>query len=129
MFNNYKSLINNYNINKDEFIYTIVDYADIYHNSLPTDTLKETITSDLSVRRLRNIMFASKSWTLVPYLLYVLKNVTDGKEQKKIFGYLESYIMRRMICKTSNNNYSDFFSENLIGQEKKTYQDLKNYVD
>lgn len=119
MFNNYKSLINNYNINKDEFIYTIVDYADIYHNSLPTDTLKETITSDLSVRRLRNIMFASKSWTLVPYLLYVLKNVTDGKEQKKIFGYLESYIMRRMICKTSNNNYSDFFSENLIGQEKK----------
>lgn len=129
MFNNYKSLISDYKLNKEDFIKSIVSYGKIYYDSFPKDTLKEKITNDFSLQRLCNVMFASNSWTLVPYLMYIIKNVTDKKEQSRIFAFLESYLMRRLICKSSNNNYSDFFSENLIGQGKQSYADLKTYVE
>jgi hypothetical protein len=45
-----------------------------------------------------------------------------------LFGYMETYLIRRTFCKSKNNNYSDMFSENLIGQGVKTYADFKDYV-
>lgn len=45
-----------------------------------------------------------------------------------IFGFLETYIIRRLIVDSNNNNYSDLFSENLIGQGIKSYADLREYI-
>ena len=36
--------------------------------------------------------------------------------------------MRRIIAGSKSNNYSDLFSENLIGQRINTYEDLKSYI-
>lgn len=41
---------------------------------------------------------------------------------------METYLIRRIFCKSSNNNYSDMFSENLIGQHVNTYEGFKSYV-
>lgn len=70
-------------------------------------------------------MFAQGTWTPVPYLLYILKNVGSENERVKIFDYLESYLVRRIVCKSKNNNYSDLFSENLIGQAINSFDTFK----
>ena len=61
--------------------------------------------------------------------MFIQKNVTDDLEKKKIYEYLESYLMRRLVCKTHNNNYSDLFTENLIGQNIQTVDALKGYIE
>lgn len=66
--------------------------------------------------------------TLIPYVLYILYKVNNEDERNRIFGFLESYIVRRIIVDANNNNYSDLFSENLIGQQVKTHEALKEYI-
>ena len=46
-----------------------------------------------------------------------------------MFEYLETYIMRRIICKTSNNNYTDLFTEHLIGRSVNDIETLKEYIE
>lgn len=74
-------------------------------------------------------MFAQGTWTPVPYLLYILKNVSSETERVHIFGYIENYLVRRMVCKSKNNNYSDLFSENLVGQAISSFNSLKEYLN
>lgn len=78
-----------------------------------------------SILRISFIMFAQGTWTPVSYLLYILKNVKSYEEKVNIFGYLENYLVRRIACGSSNNNYSDLFSQNLIGQGVCTFKDFK----
>lgn len=69
------------------------------------------------------------TWTMTPYILYLIRNVANENERNRIFGYLENYLIRRIICKSKNNNYSDMFSENLIGQQIDTLDAFKAYVN
>ena len=61
--------------------------------------------------------------------MFVIKNVADEAEKNKIYDYLESYLVRRLICKKSTKNYSDLFSENLINADVKTADTLKAFFD
>lgn len=59
--------------------------------------------------------------TAIPYILYILRSVESVTVQDEIFSLLESYIVRRVISGAISNNYSDLFTENLIGQQICTY--------
>lgn len=59
----------------------------------------------------------------------MLKNVTDQQEQSKIFDYLETYIMRRMVCHANTKNYNQLFGERFISNNILTKDDLKNFID
>ena len=67
--------------------------------------------------------------TLIPYVLYLLFNLADDCERNAMFDYLETYIVRRIICKTSNNNYTDLFTEHLIGRNITNVASLKEYIE
>ena len=91
--------------------------------------LDETIIRYNGVERLAYLMYTQDFWTPVPYILYILKNVESKRERDNIFSYMETYLMRRLICKSKNNSYSDMFSENLIGQGVNTFEAFKAYVN
>lgn len=129
LFESYKCLIRKHNLDKESLVNEIVEYAQMYHDSFNQKVLKEALVKHPGVQRLSFIMFAQNAWTPVPYILYILKNVSDQEERLKLFGYLETYLVRRIICKSKNGNYSDLFSENLIGQGVLTYEGFKNYVN
>lgn len=129
LFESYKKLIQNHGLDKNELIKEIVDYGKIYHDNFNQAILTEALVRYSGMKRLSFLLFAQGAWTPVPYILYILKAVNDKKEQVKIFEYLETYLVRRIICKSKNNNYSDLFSENLIGQGVNTFQLFKNYVN
>ena len=129
LFESYKCLIRKHDLEKNALINEIVEYAKMYHDSFNQSVLEEALVKHPGVKRLSFIMFAQGAWTPVPYILYILKNVSSQEEQLKLFEYLETYLVRRVICKSKNGNYSDLFSENLIGQGVVTYEDFKAYVN
>ena len=129
LFESYKSLIKKHNIDTNYLINEIVEYAKIYHSSFNQTILREALVKYPNIKRISFIMFAQGTWTPVPYLLYILKNVGSENERVKIFDYLESYLVRRIVCKSKNNNYSDLFSENLIGQAIISFDTFKGYLN
>ncbi len=140
LFNNYKIFINNYIINEgmdednrkkviDEFIFDLTQYAMIYRRCFNADILLSEVGSESSLERLNVIIYGMDGTTVIPYLMFIQKNVDEEAEKKKIYEYLESYLMRRIVCKTHNNNYSDLFTENLIGQNINSFDELKNYIE
>ena len=114
---------------RDEIIDEAIEYATIYKNNFNIDVLDNGLSATPSFKRISALMYATRSMTMVPYCLYILKNVTDIAEQQKIFDYLEKYMMRRFVCGSKNNNYSDFFSENMIGQSIDSFTKLKDYIE
>ena len=129
LFNNYKQLIKDCKINEDSFIKEIASYGKIFKKAFPSDIAERELPSKPCIERIAFIIFVLDVATLFPYVMYVKKNVHTEQEQNKIYEYLESYIIRRFICNCETNNYSDLFSENLIGQGIKTYESLKDYIE
>lgn len=129
LFNNYKDLIGTYNLNKRDMIYDILEYALVYHDNINPNIAKGDIPGTPGIERINFLIFVLEYTAIVPYILYLLKNVSDIEERNAMFGYIESYIIRRLICKSDNKNYSDLFSENLILRQINTLELLKDYIE
>lgn len=129
LFRNYKELITDFELDKKDFIYELIDYAVLYKENLSQDVEMSELPGRPCIERMNFIIKFFDCSTVVPYLLYVLKNVSDENERIQIYDYLEAYITRRIIAKSSNNNFSDLFSENLIGSNILTYKSLREYIE
>jgi len=129
LFDSYKKFIKNYNINKLELIAEIKEYAKVYQDNFDIDITDSELSESNSIERINAIIFGLESTTLIPYVLFVLKNVADKQEQDKIFDYLESYMMRRMVCHENTKNYNQLFGDRLISKNILTKDDLKTYIE
>jgi hypothetical protein len=119
LFNNYKNFISKYNVDRLNLVSEILEYAKIYRanldfNKIDKDNGDDT-PSGYGIERINTIIYGMEANTIIPYILYVLKNVASIDERNAIFRIVESYLMRRYICQASNKNYNRLFSENLIG--------------
>jgi hypothetical protein len=99
LFEKFRHLIGKFGILKADAINEIVSYAKLYADTFKAGMLDETVMRFNGVERLAYLMFIQDFWTPVPYILFL------------------------------NNNYSDMFSENLIGQRVCTLDALKAYVN
>ncbi len=129
LFDSYKKFIKNYNINKLELIAEIKEYAKVFQENFDIEIIDSELSDSSSIERINAIIFGMENTTLIPYVLFVLKNVTDQQEQSKIFDYLETYIMRRMVCHANTKNYNQLFGERFISNNILTKDDLKNFID
>lgn len=129
LFHNYKELIATYNLDKKNFVYELIDYAKLYKENLSQNVEMISLPGEPCIERINFIIKNFDCSTLIPYILYVLKKVNNEEERKKIYEYLEAYITRRIIAKSVNNNFSDLFSENLIGGNILTYAALREYIE
>lgn len=129
LFEKFKSLIEKNNLSIDSMIEDVIDCAKLYMETFKKDALDDALTRFPGIERLVGLMYAQDAWTMTPYILYILKSQPDSRERQKLFGYMETYLVRRTFCKSKNNNYSDMFSENLIGQGVNTYEGFKAYVN
>jgi uncharacterized protein with ParB-like and HNH nuclease domain len=129
LFDAYKKFIKNYNINKIELIAEIKEYAKVFQENFNIEIIDSELSDSSSIERLNAIIFGLENTTLIPYVLFVLKNVNDQQEQSKIFDYLETYIMRRMVCHANTKNYNQLFGERFISNNILTKDDLKNFID
>lgn len=135
----YKSLFNSYKEylgqtlnnpgSKKGFIEDLIAYAQLYRKYINPDIQNEVLTEcKNSIERLNIVFFGLDTTTLLPYCLYVLKNATP-EEQGKIFGYLETYIIRRMLCHNWTKNYNKKFKTFLTNKIVTFDELLKNVMD
>ena len=129
LFDSYKKFIKNYNINKLELIAEIKEYAKVFQGNFDIEIIDSELSDSSSIERINAIIFGLENTTLIPYVLFVLKNVTDKQEQGKIFDYLETYIMRRMVCHANTKNYNQLFGERFISNNILTKDELKDFID
>ena len=128
-FSNYQKVIESGKWDKIEFAKIVVAYANIFKQIYSKKAIQENSESyKTPLKRILLTIFTLDVYTAVPYVLYILKNVADKAEQDKIFTLLESYIIRRQICNKVVKNYSDLFTESLIGQQILTYDALVEYL-
>ncbi|MBR3078584.1 MAG: DUF262 domain-containing protein [Prevotella sp.] len=129
IFSNYKDLIITYGLDKKELLWEIMEYADIYKSNINPNIDNIELPGRPCIERINFLITVLDNSTLLPYVLYILHNVKSISERNLIFGYLESYIVRRQLCKSENNSYSDLFSENLVGNQILTLEALKDYIE
>ena len=129
LFKSYTELQAILNCSIHEFVCEIIEYAIIFKERFNQNVLSgEALSANNGLDRLLVLMYGLDVMTLRPYLLYIEKNVKDVSERNLIYSYIETYLIRRFICKTKNNNYSDLFTENMIGQNINSYKKLKKYI-
>jgi uncharacterized protein with ParB-like and HNH nuclease domain len=130
LFYNYKKFIKDYYTGREfDFVRELVEYAKIYYNTFSPEITEHSLTFKAGLDRVNFLIFATDGTTMIPYVMYVIKNVEDEEERNKIFAYLESYIVRRLICRKSTKNYSDLFSENLVNANIQTAEAFINYIN
>ncbi len=128
-FNYYQKIIEQGQWNKIELAKEIAGYAALFRNLYSKKGILDSSDSyKTPLNRMLLVIFTLDVNTAIPYILYVLKNVANTDEQDKIFALLESYVVRRQLCNKTNNNYSDLFTEGLIGQQVLSYDKLVDYL-
>jgi uncharacterized protein with ParB-like and HNH nuclease domain len=104
------------------------DYAVLYQ-TLPDQEQFSEISYSEHDKRFFHIMNELEITTAFPLVLYLYKNVVDTDNRIKIFLYLESYLVRRAICKLTTKNYNNLFLSILVDFNKSKIfspEDFKN---
>lgn len=127
VFNSYKELIVKYGLDKESIINELKEYAAIYKNVINPKIVKEDVDKNDYIQRINLVMFGLDTATIIPYILFVAKNVTNEDEKNKIFRYLETYLMRRLICNKTTKNYNNFF-RSLINNQVASLFELKEKI-
>jgi len=113
----YQHFINTYcGGDKDVVLGPMHDYALCFMNTFKLDQCERSVPSTFGVERINVVIFGLKNTTLIPYILFVAKNVSDQAEQNRIYGILESYIMRRMIVHATTKNYNNLFTSLILNR-------------
>ena len=115
---------------KKAFIKDLISYAKIYRQFINPDIQSTVLKSEKnSIERLNVVFFGLDTTTIMPYCLFVLKNQPSKRKAAKIFGYLETYIVRRMLCHDWTKNYNKKFKTFLTNKILTVDDLIKNIMD
>lgn len=128
-FSTCKSFVEIFNTGKQSLANEIIEYAKLYKKYFNKRNLDIRLPTTPGIERVACIAMAKDS-TITPYLLYVLKNIPDLKERSRMFGFLETYLVRRMVALpvSANKMSAEFFTEQLIGKRIDSFDNLKQYI-
>lgn len=129
IFSTCKAFVDEFGMDKQQLAKDILEYAKLFKDNLNEDILDTRIPQHAGIKRISCIINTTKNYVVLPYVLYVLHEVADEAERNKIFDYLETYLVRRIITKNPNKDYFGLFSEYLICQKTVTYDALKAYIE
>lgn len=111
-----------------EFAKELNEYAQLY-SQLPDGEDLAEITFNDNEKRLFHVMNELDITTVFPLVLFIYKKVTDVTERTQILLTLESYLVRRTLCRLTTKNYNNLFSS-LLSELKKspkiTHTDFHN---
>lgn len=129
IFSTCKAFVELFGTNKQDLANEIIEYAKLYKKYLNRKNLDVRIPMTSGIERVACIAMAKDS-TITPYLLYVLKNVSGLQEQNRMFEFLETYLVRRMVALPVNANKmsTEFYPEQLVAKRIDSYDKLKEYI-
>lgn len=129
LFESYKAFIKNYfNGNKQSILSEIKEYALIFRKNFDYDIIHQELTQQSGVERINAIIFGLDTSTLIPYILYILKNVKNENDRNELFDFIETYIVRRMVTHSNTKNYNQLFTDRLINHEILSKKQFLEYL-
>jgi uncharacterized protein with ParB-like and HNH nuclease domain len=130
LFQSYKTFIKEY-MNNDTItiLKELKEYAIIFRGNFDPKVIEDDLTADSGIERINVLIFGLDNSTLIPYILFVLKQNDDIKQRNELFNYLETYILRRIIVRATNKNYNQLFSDRLILNDIKTKDRFIDYIN
>ena len=117
LFESYKSLIKNYNLNKKDILAEIKEYGNLFRENFNYEIVHNELTNEFGIERINAIIFGLDTSTLIPYVLFALKNIKNKIQRNELFKFIESYVLRRMIVRATTKNYNQLFTDRLISKE------------
>jgi uncharacterized protein with ParB-like and HNH nuclease domain len=130
LFQSYKKFIKEY-LNNDSInvLKEIKEYAIIFKDNFDANIVNDNLTADSGIERINALIFGLDNSTLIPYVLFVLKQNNSVNQRNELFEYLETYMVRRIIVKAINKNYNQLFSDRLILNDIKNKNDFISYIN
>ncbi|PNK60469.1 DUF262 domain-containing protein [Psychrobacter sp. FDAARGOS_221] len=129
LFESYKRFIRDYGLSRDDILEEIKVYAQLFRQNFNYDIVNNELTNESGIERINAIIFGLDTSTLIPYTLYVLKNVDNEVKRNDLFAFIESYIMRRMVIKATTKNYNQLFTESLISNNILSKEQFIQYLE
>ncbi len=115
LFKEYKKwLQNKTTVEKAAFLDELKIYADIYYN-FPEGTELNEISYSQSEERFFHIIENLEITTAYPLILYFFKQVQDNDTRLQLLKIIESYLVRRNVCRLTTKNYNNLFIQ-IIGK-------------
>lgn len=129
IFSTCKAFVEVFGTDKQTLANEIIEYAKLYKKYFNKKNLDVRIPVKSGIERVACIAMTKDS-TITPYLLYVLKNVNGLQEQNKMFDFLETFLVRRMVALPVNANKmaTEFYTEQLVAKQIDSYDKLKQYI-
>ena len=129
LFSSFKEFVDKYMYgDKDALMQDIYQFATTFKANFNPSCKREAVSTEVGFERVNLMMFALDFTVMLPYVLYVLIYAAPD-EKDKIYGYLETYMMRRTIAKLETRGYNGLFNDGLIANKILTVNDLMAYVD
>lgn len=130
LFESYKKFIKDYlNNDKKSILSEIRDYALLFQENFEYNVVENELTNTSGMDRINAIIFGLDTSTLIPYVLYVLKNVTNNFDRITLFDFIETYIMRRMVVHANTKNYNQLFTDRLINNEILSKKEFLEFLE
>ena len=92
----------------------MAEYAQCFRENFDPDCCERGIPSGYGIERMNILIFGLKNTTVIPYVLFVAKEVQDQEKRGEIYALLESYLMRRIVVRASTKNYNNLFSSLIL---------------
>lgn len=113
----YQHFINTYcGGDKNVVLGPMRSYALRFMNTFKLDQCERSVPSSFGIERINVVIFGLRNTTMIPYILFVAENVPDAAEKNRIYGILESYIMRRMAVHAPTKNYNNLFTSLILNR-------------
>ena len=128
LFESYKSFIKGYDLDKKEILTEIKQYALLFRENFDHEIINNELTNEYGIERINAIIFGLDTSTLIPYILFILKNVQESAQKKELFQFIEAYIMRRIVVKATTKNYNLLFTDRVISNKILTKDQFINYL-
>ena len=129
LFESYKYFIKNKcNDDRMGILKEIKDYAIVFRKTIDKSIIREEVPAEPGIERINDIIFQFDTTTLIPYVLYIEKNVGDASERNKLYDALEAYIARRVVTRATTKNYNRLFAERLIYNQVLSREEFVQYM-
>jgi uncharacterized protein with ParB-like and HNH nuclease domain len=110
LFRDYKEwLVNKTSAEKKLFLENLKVSAEIFSN-FPSGTELNNLKFDEIEKRFFHVIENLNITTIYPLVLYLYKELNNTKDRLKCLELLESYLVRRNICKLTTKNYNNLFT-------------------
>lgn len=109
LFKDYKNWLSSKTFKeKEHFLKTLKDYAEVYIN-LPSGKELTNMKFSYNEKRFFHVIENLNITTIYPLVLFLYNKVTDTTEREKCLTLLESYLVRRAVCRLTTKNYNNLF--------------------